>query len=217
MKSKGKNFPILFLIFGLILVGIISTVSIKNYVRMNSGKKVIHQGILFKENEGEKIFFKKPSASPNKTSIKIYKSKRVMELYGDGNLIGRFKIGLGRVPQGKKEAEGDKKTPEGDYYICYINSQTKYTYFLGISYPNVEDAQNALDKNIINRTQYERIKYAIKNKKQPPWNTPLGGAIGIHGGGSKYNWTYGCVALSNEDMNILKKYAHLETSVKIYK
>ena len=129
MKSKGKKFPILFLIFGLILVGIISTVSIKNYVRMNSGKKVIHQGILFKENEGEKIFFKKPSVSPNKTSIKIYKSKRVMELYGDGNLIGRFKIGLGRVPQGKKEAEGDKKTPEGDYYICYINSQTKYTYF----------------------------------------------------------------------------------------
>ncbi|MHC6180525.1 L,D-transpeptidase family protein [Clostridium sp. JNZ X4-2] len=217
MKNKYKRFPVLFLVFGLILVGTISTISIKRYNRTNADEKIIQQGISSQENKREKIFFRKPEKSPDKTSIKIYKVKRIMELYGDGHLIGRFKIGIGRNPQGKKEAEGDNKTPEGDYYICYINSQTKYTYFLGISYPNVEDAKNALNKNIISKSEYEKIKSAVENKRQPPWNTRLGGAVGIHGGGSKYDWTYGCVALSNEDINILKKYAPLKTPVEIYK
>lgn len=217
MKNKYKRFPVLFLIFGLILIGTISTISIKKYTRANTNGKITSKSILPQENKNNKTFFKKPEKSPDKTSIKIYKSKRIMELYGDGYLIGRFKIGIGRNPQGKKETEGDNKTPEGDYYICYINSQTKYTYFLGISYPNIEDAQNALNKNIINKSEYEKIKSAVENKRQPPWNTPLGGAVGMHGGGSKYNWTYGCVALSNEDINILKKYAPLKTPVEIYK
>lgn len=217
MKNKYKRFPVLFLIFGLILIGTISTISIKKYTRANANGKITSKSILPQENKNKKIFFKKPEKSPDKTSIKIYKGKRMMELYGDGYLIGRFKIGIGRNPQGVKETEGDNKTPEGDYYICYINSQTKYTYFLGISYPNIEDAQNALNKNIINKSEYQKIKSAAENKRQPPWNTPLGGAVGIHGGGSKYDWTYGCVALSNEDINILKKYAPLKTPVEIYK
>lgn len=61
--------------------------------------------------------------------VKIYKERRIIELYGDNKLIGRFKMALGRVPQGKKQREGDNKTPEGNYYICYINSKTKYKYF----------------------------------------------------------------------------------------
>lgn len=217
MKRDYRRFPFLFLIFGLIVIGTVSTVSIKKHTEAGGRHGIVHKTSLPEKNDREKIFFEKPEKFPNKTSIKIYKGKRILELYGDGHLVGRFKIGLGRNPQGKKEKEGDRKTPEGSYYICYINSQTKYTYFLGISYPNIEDAENALNKNIISKSQYEKIKYSAENKIQPPWNTPLGGAIGIHGGGSKYNWTYGCVALSNEDINILKEYASLKTPVDIYK
>ncbi|HBC95293.1 MAG TPA: hypothetical protein DC034_00670 [Clostridium sp.] len=217
MKNKGASFPILFLVCGLILVGLVSSVSISSYVKANLNKETSYESTQLKDNEYGKIFFKKPEKFPDDISIKIYKSKRIMELYGDGRLMGRFKIGLGKTPQGKKELEGDKKTPEGSYYICYVNSQTKYTYFLGISYPNIEDAQRGLDKNIISSAQYEKIKRAIENKRQPPWNTPLGGAIGIHGGGSKYDWTYGCITLSDGDMNILKNYAPFKTPVEIYK
>ncbi|WML37164.1 L,D-transpeptidase [Clostridium sp. OS1-26] len=154
---------------------------------------------------------------PSQNSIKVYKEKRILELYGDEKLIGRFKMGLGRDPWKDKEKEGDNRTPEGSYYICYGTSETKYTYFMGLSYPNIKDAQRGLEKGLIDKNTYNRIKQAIDEKRQPPWNTSLGGAVGIHGGGSKYDWTYGCIALTNEDINIIKQYAPIGTLVEIYK
>ncbi len=54
-------------------------------------------------------------------------------------------------------------------------------------------------------------------KLSPPWHTPLGGEIGIHGGGTKYDWTYGCIAMSDEDIYRAKEYIRLGTCVNIYK
>ena len=88
---------------------------------------------------------------------------------------------------------------------------------MGISYPNIKDAQNGLDKGLIDKATYEAIKKAIDEKRQPPGNTPLGGAIGIHGGGTEYENTYGSISLSNEDINIIKQYVAVGTSVEIYK
>lgn len=225
MRNKYKMFPLVFLLFGLILISAIAGSSIRKHVK-NSGnnnatsKNVSINKTLSIEKEGkkeEKIFFNKPEKAPSKTSIKVYKKRRIMELYGDGELIGRFKIGLGRSPEGDKEKEGDNRTPEGSYYICYKNSQTKYSYFIGISYPNIKDAENGLNRGVINQATYNKIKKAIDNNQQPLWNTPLGGAVGIHGGGTKYDWTYGCIALSNEDLDILKQYTPMKTPIDIYK
>ncbi|WP_368488611.1 murein L,D-transpeptidase family protein [Clostridium sp. BJN0013] len=221
MKDKNRFFPFVFLIFGIILILTISLVSVKRYIKQskseNNFKNVLLKEKAEENNDEKKLFFKKPEKFPGTTSIKIYKERRVMELYGDNELIGRFKMALGRVPEGKKQKEGDNKTPEGNYYICYINSETKYNYFLGISYPNIEDARRGLNEGIIDKNTFERIKKAIENKEQPPWNTPLGGTIGIHGGGAEYNWTYGCIALSDNDMDILKQYVFVKTLVQIYK
>ncbi|MFL0196675.1 murein L,D-transpeptidase family protein [Clostridium sp. WILCCON 0269] len=220
MKDKSKFFPIIFLISGIIIILTVSVLSVKKYIKQNGNRSVLEDNISnekLKKDSKEKLFFQKPKEIPDKISITIYKGKKIMELYGDNQLMGRFKIGLGRAPEGKKEKEGDNKTPEGSYYVCYVNSQTKYKYFLGLSYPNIDDAQKALNESIINKSTYEKIKAAIENKKQPPWNTPLGGAIGIHGGGAEYNWTYGCIALSDSDIDILKQYASIKTPVKIYK
>ena len=73
--------------------------------------------------------------------LKVYKEKRILELYGDDKLIGSFKIALGGAPIGSKDKEGDNKTPEGKYYICTRNDKSKYKLFLGLNYPNVQDAQ----------------------------------------------------------------------------
>lgn len=222
MKNKHKTFPFIFLIFGIVLISVISGLSIRKYVKSSSSIKEKSQqasveGDKEKVKNNSEIFFNKPKDMPSQNLIKVYKEKRILELYGDEKLIGRFKIGLGRDPWKDKEKEGDNRTPEGSYYICSRTGETKYTYFMGLSYPNIKDAQRGLEKGLIDKNVYNRIKQAIDGKKQPPWNTPLGGAVGIHGGGNKYDWTYGCIALTNEDINIVKQYAPIGTLVEIYK
>lgn len=218
VSKRYKLFPAVFLIFGVVLIALISGYSIRNHIKtMDKSDEQSSKVSVEASREDSKIFFNKPAAMPSQTLIKVYKEKRILELYGDEKLIGRFKIGLGRNPQSAKEKEGDNRTPEGTYYICTKTSGTKYTYFMGLSYPSIKDAQGGLEKGIINQDTYNRIKKAIDSKQQPPWNTALGGAIGIHGGGNKNNWTYGCIAVSNEDINILKLYTPFKTPVEIYK
>jgi murein L,D-transpeptidase YafK len=164
----------------------------------------------------DELFFNKPDNVPSNTSIKIYKGKRILELYGNDKLIGRFKIALGRSPEGDKNEEGDTKTPEGSYYICTRNDNSKFTLFLGLSYPNTEDAKRGLKNNLITPDIYEEIKAAEDLKQCPPWNTPLGGEVGIHGGGNTPDWTLGCIALSDENIRIIWDYAPLKTPVDIF-
>jgi murein L,D-transpeptidase YafK len=164
----------------------------------------------------DELFFNKPDNVPSNTSIKIYKGKRILELYGNDKLIGRFKIALGRSPEGDKNEEGDTKTPEGSYYICTRNDNSKFTLFLGLSYPNTEDAKRGLKNNLITPDIYEEIKTAEDLKQCPPWNTLLGGEVGIHGGGNTPDWTLGCIALSDENIRIIWDYAPLKTPVDIF-
>lgn len=153
---------------------------------------------------------------PQNTLIKIFKKERLLELYVDDQLIDKFNIGLGSSPVGDKSKEGDKKTPVGKYYICTRNDKSKFTLFLGISYPNIEDAKKGLEDGFIDQNIFEKIEKTNKKEIQPPWKTPLGGEVGIHGGGSSSDWTWGCIALSDKDIKKLWKYAKLKTPVEIY-
>lgn len=165
----------------------------------------------------QELFFHRPDVKPEKTLIKVLKKQRVLELYGDGKLLGCFKIGLGGEPDGTKTSEGDSKTPEGTYYICTRNDKSRFTLFLGLSYPGNDDAQRGLELGTIGQETYDQIVGAVRNKQQPPWNTSLGGEVGIHGGGNTSDWTLGCIALSDEDIQILWEYAPLKTPVEILK
>jgi murein L,D-transpeptidase YafK len=164
-----------------------------------------------------KLFFEQPVDKIKLVEIKVYKKNRILELYGDNKLLGRFKIVLGGVPEGNKHKEGDSRTPEGKYYICTRNDKSKFTLFLGISYPDVEAAERGLNSGLINEIVYDEVKKAQDLKQCPPWNTPLGGAVGIHGGGILSDWTKGCIALSDKDIKIIWEYAQLKTPVYIYK
>ena len=147
--------------------------------------------------------------------IVVLKSKRRLELYSDGALVRTYKVGLGLNPVPDKVRQGDRATPEGDFYVFTKNDKSAFYLSLGISYPNIEDAERGLREKVISRAQHDAIVRAIKRKATPPQNTALGGDIYIHGNGSSSDWTWGCVALENEDVKELFGAIPLGTPVTI--
>ncbi len=157
--------------------------------------------------------------------ILIKKSERKLHLYrtenGGEKLAKSYEIALGNTPTGTKRRQGDGATPEGDYYITHKNPKSNFYLSLGISYPNIPDADAGLKAGLITKAQHEVIAAAIKRKEKPPQNTRLGGDIFIHGGGTGKlfglikDWTLGCVALENEEIKELFNTVPVKTPVRI--
>ena len=134
--------------------------------------------------------------------IVVIKSKRLMEVYSKGEVVKTYKISLGGNPVGDKEFEGDKKTPEGNYVINGRNNRSGYHKNLGISYPNADDLIEA------------------KERKLSP-----GGEIKIHGIRNGFgfigkfqrwtDWTAGCIALTDEEMDELYAAVEIGTPITI--
>lgn len=133
----------------------------------------------------------------------IEKSTRKLRLMQGGETVFSCRIGLGREPVGAKEAEGDGRTPEGTYFICLVKEQGKYGRSLGLSYPGPEDAQKAFWEGRIDERTLENIRLAYQEHRRPPWGSPMGGEVYIHEGGSDRDWTQGCIALDEGDMDQL--------------
>ena len=153
-----------------------------------------------------------PLANPK---IVVKKSQRQLLLFAGDKLLRTYHIGLGSSPSGDKVREGDRRTPEGDFYIFTKNDKSAYYLSLGISYPNALHAERGLRDGLITRAQYEAITGALRAKKRPPQNTLLGGDIYIHGNGAQSDWTWGCVALENEDIRELFEVVSVGTPVRI--
>lgn len=132
---------------------------------------------------------------PEVTQIQVYKAQRVMYLLHEDKVLKTYRIGLGGVPFGAKKVEGDQKTPEGAYFITHRNPNSNYHLSIGVSYPN--DADRAYAASV----------------GQPP-----GGDIFIHGGPngrvSTNDWTVGCIAVS--DREIERIYAMVNPGTPIF-
>ena len=143
--------------------------------------------------------------------ILIEKSARRLTLLdGDHRPVFSCRIALGGCPEGPKERSGDQKTPEGEYFIC-LKKMGKYGPSLGVSYPNEQDARRSGAPEQL----LDCIRRRTETKERPPWGTALGGEIYIHGGGTREDWTAGCVALAEEDARRLYDAAPLGTPVSI--
>lgn len=147
--------------------------------------------------------------------LEVLKSERILRVHAGGTLIGRFPIGLGPRPVGAKAREGDGATPEGRYSICVKNPHSRYYLSVGLDYPNVEDADRALEEGRIDEGEHRRVLRALAMGKCPPWDTGLGGEIYIHGRGSGSDWTLGCIALADPDMKRLYELVRIGTPVVI--
>lgn len=131
-------------------------------------------------------------------------------------------IAIGRKGAGFKRTEGDDITPLGRYKIGWINEQSRYRTFLGFNYPTAGQARKALKLGLIDLKTYKKIVKAHENNTVPPQNTRLGGQIGIHGLGEAdpgihdmFNWTHGCIALTNRQIDYLSRWVHEGTVVEV--
>lgn len=145
----------------------------------------------------------------------VKKEKRELRVFDGEKLIKTYAMVLGFSPNGDKEEEGDGKTPEGEFYIFTKNDQSRFFLSLGLSYPSIEDAKRGLAEKLISLEEHDSIFEAIKNKQMPLQKTRLGGEIYIHGGGTIADWTDGCVALRNEEMQELFAAIPVGTAVTI--
>lgn len=129
-----------------------------------------------------------PLELPDIDYIRVEKSARTMALYTDGRLVHTIRgIQLGDAPVGAKRFEGDERTPEGRYSIDYGNPNSAYHLSLHISYPNARDTA-----------------YARARGRSP------GGLIFIHGQPNTWpagrvpgDWTDGCIAVSDKEIEVL--------------
>jgi murein L,D-transpeptidase YafK len=157
--------------------------------------------------------------------LEVLKSQRILLLKQGGKIARKFGIAHGRGGRGDKHLRGDNKTPTGTYQIVKIKDQSPFHSFLLLNYPNLKDALHGLRERKITLNEFGQILQAVQHQQIPPQNTPLGGAIGIHGLGpvnedklrihDAFNWTKGCIALTNEELIELKKYVHIGTRVVI--
>lgn len=122
-------------------------------------------------------------------------------------------VAIGRYGTTWSKMTKDDKTPLGRFRVGWVNEKSRYYRFFGLNYPNLDTAKRALDENRINEETWLSILEAKSMGKTPPQNTPLGGHIGIHGIGRgdreihhEYNWTNGCIALTNEQIDQLGKW-----------
>jgi murein L,D-transpeptidase YafK len=156
----------------------------------------------------------------------IWKSHYTLTLYKGNTPVKTYRVVFGKgYRDGDKRMTGDKRTPEGDFYICTMNPSKRFYKFMGLSYPGLKQAESGLRDNIITPSEYALIKKAIEERQQPPWDTRLGGAVGIHGRMldasvpsppfSQRNWTDGCVALNNADLDEIYSVVSLGTPVTI--
>jgi murein L,D-transpeptidase YafK len=144
-----------------------------------------------------------PAKSAKADRIVVMKSARTLTLMNDRKPLKTYKVALGAQPVGAKERQGDHKTPEGNYIIDAKVEHSRFHRALHISYPNQADRDRAQKLGV----------------------SP-GDAVEIHGLGDKFgwvgaahrqtDWTDGCIAVTNEEIDEIWPMVAVGTPVEIY-
>lgn len=152
----------------------------------------------------------------------VHKGERRLWAQCEGGAVVALAIALGRDPVGHKQRSGDHRTPEGHYRIAGPAVRSRFHRFVPIDYPSPADADAALAERRISRADHARILAAHRRGVPPPSDTPLGGEIGLHGEGARWrgessglDWTYGCIALADADLDFLIARAHTGAPISI--
>ena len=134
--------------------------------------------------------------------IVVMKKKRTLELFSQGSVIKTYKVALGGDPVGPKTRQGDHKTPEGVYVLDFRNAHSQFYKSIHISYPNPHDRALARQKGV-----------------------SAGGDVFVHGLPNGYgvigaahrlrDWTDGCIAVTNEEMDEIWKAVPDGTPIEI--
>jgi len=169
------------------------------------------------------FFCYSPSYAQSVNWLLVDTQKKVIQVKQGEQVLATFdNIAIGRKWAAQKHQLGDDITPVGTYKITYTNNSSHFRKFIGLNYPSERDAGLALFSARISYADYQKIIHAHRNNKMPPQNTVLGGQIGIHGLGkgdqrvhSTFDWTHGCVGLSNKQIDRLAKWVYAGMRVQI--
>jgi len=134
--------------------------------------------------------------------VLVIKSESRLYLMHKGKEFASFKVAFGGNPRGHKQQQGDERTPEGRYTLDYKNAQSAYYKSIHISYPNAKDRESAKKRGV-----------------------DPGGHIMVHGQRNGYerlsifaqffNWTNGCIALTNKEMDVVWQTVNPGTPIEI--
>ncbi|MCE8025634.1 MULTISPECIES: L,D-transpeptidase family protein [Halomonadaceae] len=120
-------------------------------------------------------------------AVQVIKSERVMRLLREGEVIAEYRIALGASPEGHKQQEGDQRTPEGEYIIDWRNPRSIAHLSLHVSYPNEHDQAVAHELGV-----------------SPGGNIMIHGILNGWGWLGRlhryWDWTDGCIAVTNREM-----------------
>ena len=134
---------------------------------------------------------------PEVTRIQVLKGARRMQLLHHQTVLTDYAFDLGFAPTGHKEQEGDGRTPDGVYWIDRRNPNSSFHLSLGISYPNASDIAAARARGV-----------------KP------GGDIFIHGTPDRWrgtpDWTWGCIAVTNDEMDEIYSMVQTGTQIVLY-
>lgn len=162
--------------------------------------------------------------SASQRCLVVDKARRELVLFKDGRKVVAYPVSLGVDPVSDKRRVHDFATPEGRYFISYKKDPSQYHRTLGLSYPNPADAEKALAGGVISDAEYAKILDAARRSRPGPCGTGLGCGIAIHGGGvlrefggsMERDWTEGCIALDNRDMDRLFAFCRPGDAVVIF-
>lgn len=174
------------------------------------------QTSLHGDGPGDLFNYKRPleeaiSASEidkTKVSILIEKSYYRLTVYYDGEAVKSYPVVFGGNPVGDKYREGDRRTPEGLFKVRDLYPHDSWSKFIWLDYPTQESWRKHLQ---------------AKREGTINWGDSIGGEIGIHGvpNNSDYlidkrqNWTLGCIALKNKDVDEIYRVLQQNTLVEI--
>ena len=142
----------------------------------------------------------------------------------EGDVVRRTykKIAIGRAGTTIDKEQGDDKTPLGEFHLVRIAPNSPFHRFFGLDYPTLGHAERALQAGVIGQEHYVAIRRAFETGEIPPQATPLGGFLGIHGIGegnpaihADFNWTHGCIALTNQQIDDLSSWIRIGMRVVV--
>jgi L,D-transpeptidase catalytic domain len=172
------------------------------YVKISTEEKKILSGAVQEITVPDILL---PVPESKRLSLFIDKINYFLELRFGGIPVKRYPVSFGGLPHNRKLCFDQLSTPEGIYKIEYRRPKATFYKAFGVSYPN------ALD--------YTRYQRALTEKKlvAADGTVPsIGGSIQIHGGGVDGNWTWGCIAMRNSDLDELFSLPALTTGCPIY-
>ncbi len=148
------------------------------------------------------LVFMSSAAAETADSVLVDKSDEKLYLLKEGAVIAEYSVSFGANPKGHKQQEGDERTPEGSYVLDYKKEDSEFYRAIHISYPNEEDRKSATERGV-----------------------DPGGAIMIHGQRNwlgwlsfitqRFNWTDGCIAVTNVEMDEIWDSVPVNTPIEI--